>query len=1173
MNGGFSFWLASCLPHGAWFPPLIMKARFLSRLPKVIHIFGTTLAFALPVHAISWDGDNSANWSDPLNWAGETAPDGVTPAEFSATFNGGVATPSSLVILGTEQSAGSLLVSSDVLTFGSASGPSLLNLRPVGGDATTSTLVITGGVLDLASPNGVIPDVSSSLTLADRVTVRIDSGSVGANGGDNTSLIFAGGRLEVASEAILEVGNSEGSGTGRIFFQTGGYGNLIADGATVRIHNGSAFDTNNVNSFASIGTLDLEAGSTGKLGSYFQLWTDHLQIAEGANFTWATDTDYAWSQLWIRDGGFQIDGGASSVGVFGGTPIIDGGKSFKLSNGLLSIGDGQTLAVNGTFSGFSGAGGGNWNPTWFSTLDVGGIALTGSGAIDFSSGSIGLTGQALVIGLDGMFKDADDGSGGPNTAGNLTLGANRGIAVADGGVSVDGSQAGLTTIRAGAKLTIDGGSFFTNTLALESAGNLGDHIDVTGLTRVQVILNDVPVVEFRDSDDQPVYRLYNIVGGYGFQNVGNLTFNQNVALSFAPDGVFDGVNVGGSTDGDGKLDFKSGFFGIGTDLLFTGDSRSTVSQDANYVIGPDQRLLTLGTVRIGPEFSTLRQVGITFDGGSLTAAAVRIGLGGALDVTPGGGMITLQDNHTNDSNWVVGALDASGNGLFQGSSYALADLDSHLGNALNTGGGAAGDAVLGGTLSIDTENLTLLDGSQLTIDGGSLIVRHEVRLGSDGANLDFIGGSLTLIEAPVTIGAGGLLGDSVDLGAGKNLFVNNLTLAADGTLTVDGGYLSSNNFQSDPGAQIDFKSGYIYLGPSVTFGAADEANHPFGDSLVLDETRSLAINGPAFLENGANVTVAGGLFDPSGGLSTAAGASVEWTSGILGSSSNTFTLQNSGTFAIALSNTGETRDLHANIANSGTVTIDGGDGSILNIHGAITNSGVWKVSVPAGQSSTVHYDGTYRLTGSGSYVSDPATHEFSDLVVEDQATLEGVSGDRFVVAGNLTNTSTAAWNVSNAELIFTGGLHQVSGLTDPTQAFGAITLENGAAVTGNITAFNTLNVGPSVGIVGDLTVEGLMNLEIGDLASAMSITGNFTLNGPLNLFFSPDFVFAPNTTFQILNLNGGSFDFTGKTVNFPSDIGTFDFASGTFLVTVPEPSLPMLALVAMGVGLARRRRN
>jgi hypothetical protein len=1150
-----------------------MKARSALRFPLAIYLLGSPFALSLPGFAITWEGGVSADWSDPANWEGGLVPDAFTPAEFSAVINGGVATPSSLVVLsGSEESASALWVSADVLTLDSAVGQSVLNLVAETDDASSVTLVVRGGLLDLESPTGVIPSVSSSLTLGSNLTVRTHSGSIGTNEGDDASLILAGGRLEVSYGATVEIGNFDGSATGRVVFQPDGYSNFVANGATVLVQNGGIFDTNHANAFAAIGTLDLQSGGTARLGSYFQLWTDHLNLAEGSNFSWATENEYAWSQLAIQVGGFHIDGGVSAVAVFGESPLIDGSKSFRLTDGALSVGDGQTLLVNGTFSGFQRANDSYWDPAWFANLDVAGIELEGSGQIDFSGGSIGLTGQGLVIGPDGLFQDADDGMGGPNVAGNLTLGPNRGIAVtAGGGPSIDGSEAGHTIIRAGATLSIDGGAFFTHTLEQESAGDTGTFIDFSGLTRVDVTLGDAPAVEFRDGNDHPVYRLFNVEDGYGFEDVGNSSFESEVALSFGIDGAFEGVNVGGSITGDGKLDFRSGLFGIGTDLLFTGDSRSTVSPDANFVIGADQQLVTLGTARIGTEFSNLRQVGITLDGGSLTAAAIRIGPGGTLDFTAAGGMVHLQDNYTNDSNWVVGAVDGSGNGEFQGDFYGLGAIDSHLGEALNGAGGSPGDGVLGENFSIATENLTLLDGARLTLDGGNLVVLHEVRLGNDGARLEVVRGQLTLDQALVTVGRGGLLGDSVLVGSALDLSIRNLSLAVGGTLSVDQGSLTSENFHAEAGMQIDFQAGSIVLGPSLTFGAADQADRPFGDSLVLDEHRSLAIHGATVLENGSSVTVAGGGFDPRGGISVAEGASLEWSSGSLGGNNNTFTLSNAGEVSLTLTD-GETRNLRANIGNSGTVSIQGADAATLNFQGAITNSGVWKVSVPAGQTSTVQYGGSFRLTGAGSYISDPATHEFTDLTVQDQASLEGVSGDQFVVGGNFNNTSTATWNVSNAELIFTGGPHQVSGLTSANQAFGQITLQNDAALAGNLTVFHTLNVGSNVGIVGDLTVEGMMNLQIDDLSAGLAITGNFTLNGVLNLFFAPDFVFIPDQTIQILDLNGGPYDFTGKNVNFPGEAGTFDFTTGAFVVTIPEPSISMLSLMAVGLGLGRRRR-
>ncbi len=68
-------------------------------------------------------------------------------------------------------------------------------------------------------------------------------------------------------------------------------------------------------------------------------------------------------------------------------------------------------------------------------------------------------------------------------------------------------------------------------------------------------------------------------------------------------------------------------------------------------------------------------------------------------------------------------------------------------------------------------------------------------------------------------------------------------------------------------------------------------------------------------------------------------------------------------------------------------------------------------------------------TEMGSYISDPSTNYFTDLIVGTPGTLTGGVGDRFIISGNFTNGSlqNTSWSTSEAELAFAGGsVHSMS---------------------------------------------------------------------------------------------------------------------------------------------------
>jgi hypothetical protein len=1152
-----------------------MNSRFPSRQLIPFRILATSALLGHSAFAITWEGDRSGDWADGANWAGGTPPGPTETAIFTAPSDAasGVSVPAGLVLLEGDQSISSLQIATDSLILGSSIGYPVLYLTGDGTQATDAqtSLRISGGQLSFETPGQPGPTtVRSGLTLTQGLHLNVKNGFVGASAGDNSVLTLAGGILQVGTfsePTTLEVGSATSGGIGAIEYAVGGYGQLYAYHSTFVIHGGSSFDTNNVNSFAALGTLDLRSGSTTRIGDSFQLWTGQLDMEDGADFEW--DGGGSHSQIWIRaNGGFDLDGGTKSQALFGTSPVIDGSKTFRLGDywagqdGVLRIHDGQTLTLNADSSYIERG------STWFSTLDVGSIELIGTGAIDFVRGSIGLANQGLVIGSDGMFKDAQNLFGDPNTSGDLTLGWDKQIAVINGQFgTLDGSMAGETTIRAGATLILDGGRFFTETLVREPASWGGVWFDLPYFEE-----RDGVISFFSDPGGDSLGTLSRVDGMYSFHDsVGDQTFSTGVELQFDEGGGFTGIRIG-SPDDRGKLDFRSGEFGLGTDLLFTGDSRSTVSQDSEFILSDNVQLFTFGTARIGTQFPTLDTVDVTLDGGTLRAAAVLVGPGGSFDFQRG--TLELRSRFDYDpsgpANWVVGTISGPSGPEFGGDAFFFESTDTHLGEQLNEHGEFNGDFILGWDRSIIAGQVTLLDNSRLTLDGGNLRVLGDVRNGNN-TTFELLSGALTFETANMEITGGGFLGDTVDVHGGISLTASNLTLRSDGDLQVSGGYLSSANFQSDPDARISFDHGYIYLS-SLTFGSGPgDPNRPFGDALALDPSMSLAINGPSFMESGSNVEVGGGLFDPSGGLNLSPGATLNWTGGILGSSYNTFTMDNAGLFQVNLQ-PGVDQLLSSNIANSGDVEIYGADGAVLTFRGAINHSGTWKVTVPAGESTILRYTSTFRLTGGGSYDSDPAINEFEDLIIQDEATLSGMAGDQFVVGGNLNNTSTEAWNVSTAELIFTSGQHQVIGLERVDQGFGQITLEDAAFLIGNLTAYDILNIGSDVGVQGDLIAQGPVNFTISGIGTALTVSGLFQSSGPFNILFAPDFNFVGNTQVQLITAAGAPFDFTGVTVNFPPEVGTFDSLTGVLTIAIPEPSSLLLCALAAIAGLGRRRR-
>lgn len=162
--------------------------------------------------------------------------------------------------------------------------------------------------------------------------------------------------------------------------------------------------------------------------------------------------------------------------------------------------------------------------------------------------------------------------------------------------------------------------------------------------------------------------------------------------------------------------------------------------------------------------------------------------------------------------------------------------------------------------------------------------------------------------------------------------------------------------------------------------------------------------------------------------------------------------------------------------------------------GAFVNHGTFKTT-----ETTVTFRGAY--TEMGSYVSDPSTNYFTDLLIGTTGTLTGGLGDRFIVSGNFFNGSlqNTTWSTGSAELAFSGGAAHSMSLagTDAGATFlgyvnnfawGILRLAPGQSLTlsdGNATAGAAL-------YTQKLILEG-------GVAQIAAITGN-----GFSIYYNPD---------------------------------------------------------------------
>lgn len=161
--------------------------------------------------------------------------------------------------------------------------------------------------------------------------------------------------------------------------------------------------------------------------------------------------------------------------------------------------------------------------------------------------------------------------------------------------------------------------------------------------------------------------------------------------------------------------------------------------------------------------------------------------------------------------------------------------------------------------------------------------------------------------------------------------------------------------------------------------------------------------------------------------------------------------------------------------------------------GVFINHGIFKST-----NTVVAFRRAY--TELGSYVSDPSTNYFTDLIVGTGGTLTGGTGDLFVVSGNFYNSSlqNTTWNTASAELDFSSGtVHAMSLAGSDMGASSLGYVNNFAWGTLRLSAGQSLVLSDGNGTAGAAFYADGLILD-GGVAQIASITGN-----GFNIYYDP----------------------------------------------------------------------
>lgn len=776
--------------------------------------------------------------------------------------------------------AGSQWTSSGELFIGN-DGNGTLNVEDRGVVSNGNTVAIGRSVG--ATGSATVTGTGSQLTSMDQLFV----GDVGTG----TLNISAGG---VVSNTDGIIGRQTGSGTATV---TGG---------------GSQWNNSNdlIVGFDGNGMLTIGSGAIAAAGRFGSIGVNSGSVGSvtvtGIGSQWNNTLD---TRVGMRGGGTLIisSGGVVSNlldGLIGanlggtGTTTVTGTGSQWSNTGNLFVGNEGSGTLNIEAGGVvsnvdaligndtNSAGtvtvtglGSQWNiftnehePAFWGDLFVGGA---GTGTLNVEAGGVVSTILAATIG-----KEA-------TSTGTAT-------------VSGPGSQWGVGVLTVG-----DAG---TGTLNVEAGGEVSSFNAVVGAASTGTTTVTGP-----GSHWILMYEL--VVGDFG---TATLNVEAGGVVSSTVAAIGNEANSTGTVTVTGPesqwTNLVSTAVGNGGNGTLNVEAGAVVSNDAGFI----------GKAAGSTGTATVTGAGSQWNNDSLYVGGSTSANGGAgiLDVNPGGtveviGALTIWDAGTVNLNG--GTLNAA-DVVMAGSTFNFNSGALNIGNDLRIGaGGALGNAFtltqihqvsVGGTTTLDPFSVLNLDGS--TFSTGAIV--------NSGGFFNFTRGTLNLTNSALTIGAGGVLGASLQLNGNQLVNVTQQVTVESGAVlslaggTLTGGALLNNGHVDLNGLLSNLEVGSLVNNALITGGgrvssvldnaAAGEVRAGAGDNLrftnagntndgainilggTVEFTQDLtnnpggAVSGRGTfivdggLDNNGNVAFSGGASDVFGDVNNLAGASI-----------------------------------------------------------------------------------------------------------------------------------------------------------------------------------------------------------------------------------------------------------------------------------------------------------
>lgn len=1022
---------------------------------------------------------------------------------------------------GTRLLDGPTISSSNVTIAGGS-----LELRSGTFSASGTTAINSGATLQLTgatfSPTGAVNNDG---------TIDLDVGNLSlANGGTHTGdfdvalgsvLQFTGGTHAFNSGSdTTGTGDVAFTGTADASFNTGSTYNISGD---TGVSGGSGNVAFNINAVTNSFTHDAGQYGTGSTGSLTTMDWLPAPSAQLDDIQLILDTGSSNS---INLGAPITLFGTASIENRGtldlaNIPFIYAGTGSFLNTGNLTLDFVSFNTLPLTNQGSIIIGGGN-------LTDTNGPLNMQGGSIEVQSGTLNATGTTTVSVNSSILE-----TGGTFNLGTLNVNSGSTLSITNGQIN-----AGATTISGGSTIDASGLDFLPTSLTFNSGTLTGSSdVIISGLTT----WNDGSMIG----------------GGTTFAN-GGIDFAGSATRVIDRDVEHTGTRAwtpSGSITGSGTFTHQAGTLSMDSRFFLDPDFVNNGTVNIDLTAEPvSQRLIGFGNVQnngtLQVDVGTFRIDGT----GTNTTGIFRLEVGAELLFRNAydfnGGSITNVSTGFGDVTLDGGFLDVTGGTIGV--------------NTLQLGSGSALDAD-GGVVTV-ASNTAIDASSVLTVStAGSLI--HNGNL-NNGGRLELDAGDLDLPNGG-THNSGTfdvVSGSTLDFTGGLHQFLGTVNLQGNGTYEINGGTINVSSV-------LNLLSGATLKLSGDAIGGAGTIN---SDSTIIAEGSSaflgnLNSNSPLIVQatsasGDASLAVTNLFTDGQVTLSntdsgTARNASIIAAASYINNGNlDIFDLNGGGIMTVEsqllINSTGASID-----AQSGNVVFDGGAGT-----GFLSNSGSIFVNGPSvlvQDFNQVNNDGLLNVSNSSTFTQTGAGTLFTNnnLFIDDNGAV--IVPDFEQIGGTVNLNGSSAFLASTNQIRLTGGTFggtgQVSVSVMDFNQTGGILQPGGSP--GTLSINGNYVMGPGATLVAELG-----GLNQGVNYDLLSVTGDATLNGTLDVQLFGGFAGNVGDQFDIISANNINSDFATVTVPASYSISTATNTPATGIyqlemtavpgATTPPPMIP-----------------